>query len=679
MNRLQNAISPYLRQHAENPVDWFPWGEEAFALAKQTDRPILLSVGYSACHWCHVMAHESFEDAATAAIMNRDFVCVKVDREERPDIDDIYMQATLIFNQGHGGWPMTAFLTPDGRPFHAGTYYPKEDRYGMPSFKRVMAAVTDAYVRRRAQVEASANDITDGLQRDLAQIRGSADDLNADLLSAAFTTAIRDADSTHGGLSRGRPKFPSPMNYEFLLRHHARTGDPRALQIVRFSLEKMARGGIYDQVGGGFHRYSVDELWLVPHFEKMLYDNAQLSRLYLSAWAATDNPFFRQIAIEIYDYILREMTAPDGGFYSTTDADSEGEEGKFFVWQIAELRETLSADEFSATLAYWGVTAGGNFEGHNILHVPFDLAEVAANMNISAETLQGLLASAKDKLYAARTHRIHPARDEKIITAWNGMMLASFAEAGRLLNRPDYTEAAIANANFLLANLRTANGRLLRSHKDGQSMFNGYLEDYANLADGLLALYQTTFDTHYYAEAVALAEIMLTHFPAPEGGFYDTSDDHEKLIARPRNLQDNATASGNSAAANVFLTLAALSGDARYETAAIGVLRQLVAGMRQYPVAFGGALNAVSALVAGFAEVAIVRPAGKNADHLLRVLNSGYRPFVVQAMGDAATSEIPLLQDRVAIGGEASAYLCRKFVCQRPVTEAVDLAAMLNS
>lgn len=679
MNRLKDSTSPYLLQHAENPVDWYPWGEEAFAAARRDDKPMLLSIGYSACHWCHVMAHESFEDPDTAAIMNRDFLCVKVDREERPDIDDIYMQATLIFTQGHGGWPMTVFLLPDGRPFHAGTYYPSEDRYGMPSFRRILAGVIDAYRNRRAQAEAIAAEVAEGLQREGLGIgaEGRGETITAKRLDAAARKLLSGFDGIHGGLSKGRPKFPNPMNLEYLLRHFARTGETAAVDAVRFTLQKMARGGMYDQIGGGFHRYSVDERWLVPHFEKMLYDNAQLSRVYLHAWALTGDPFFKGIATEIYDYILREMTAPEGGFYSTTDADSEGEEGKFFVWSAAELREVLPAEEARAAIAYWGVTASGNFEGQTILNVPFEPAQVAANLDLSLEALMALIASAKDRLYAHRTHRIPPGRDEKILTAWNGLMLASLAEAARRLGREDYQAAAVRNAEFLLRTMRTPEGRLLRSHKDGKTQFNGYLEDYAALIDGLLELYQTTFAPRYFAEAEQLAGIVLSHFAAADGGFFDTSDDHEKLIARPRNMQDNATPSGSNLMAHVLLKLSAYTGEGRYEKAALAVLNPVANALSEYPAAFGEALNAAVLLVHGIDEVALIG----ESPPLRGVVLSGYRPFLVLAYAPAEPDETaipPLLRGRTLVKGQPAAYVCRSFVCKRPATEAAALERALT-
>jgi uncharacterized protein YyaL (SSP411 family) len=681
MNHLKGATSPYLLQHAENPVDWYPWGDEALNRAKQEDKPILLSVGYSACHWCHVMAHESFEDPATAAIMNDHFVCIKVDREERPDIDDIYMQATLMFNHGNGGWPMTVFLTPDARPFHAGTYYPKTDHPHMPSFRKIMAAVVEAYQNRRDQVEDIAMQVTQGLQRDPLTVGGSDDGLIGELLDKAAATMIQNYDATNGGLTRGHPKFPAPMNLEYLLRYAIHTGDPRIQEILNFTLRKMAHGGMYDQVGGGFHRYSVDERWLVPHFEKMLYDNAQLSRLYAHAWAVMEEAHFKQTATEIYDYVLGEMTSPDGGFYSSTDADSEGEEGKFFVWTLDELRSVLDPEEFRVVSVCWGVTEEGNFEGVNILHVPAEEDQIADQLSLPIEQVRARVGSAKAKLYAIRKRRVAPLRDEKILAAWNGLMLASLSEASRLLNRDDYKNAAVRNAKFLI-DFMLKDGRLLHSHKDGESQINGYLEDYANVIDGLLALYQATFDPHYFKIAQDLADCVLAHFAAPEGGFFDTSDDHEALIARPRNMQDNALPSGNSMIARVLILLHAYTGEAKYEEAARGVLRQLINAMSEYPLAFGEALSATDLLIRGVQEVAIVGdPENPATGSMILALNSGYAPNRVIALAPQESGESavpPLLALRGLVDGKPAAYVCQNFVCQRPVTDATALRDQLK-
>lgn len=687
MNRLQHETSPYLLQHADNPVDWYPWGDEAFEKAKTDDKPILLSVGYSACHWCHVMAHESFEHEPTAQIMNELFINIKVDREERPDVDDIYMQAVQAMSNGQGGWPMTVFMLPDGRPFYGGTYYPREPRMGMPAFSQILEAVHDAYIKRRADLEEQANSLSKTLDR--SQLRIDTDDsaLKPELLDSARKGLKQGFDANYGGFGSA-PKFPNPMNLEYLLRDYARTGDADALHVVTHTLEKMARGGIYDQIGGGFHRYSVDAIWLVPHFEKMLYDNAQLSRLYLHAYQITGNDFFKTVAVDIYDYILREMTSPEGGFYSTTDADSEGEEGKFFVWTLAEIKESLDnisddvPDAYEVAVEYWGMTGGGNFEGSNILNVPNDDDVVAKRLNITVDELHEKLAKIKDRLYATRTSRVAPALDDKILTAWNGMMLASLAEAARVLKRDDYLAAAERTGAFLLDNLVTDKGRLYRTYKAGRAKINGYLEDYANLIDALLELYQSTFVERWFNEARRLADVVLEHFTAEDGGFFDTSDDHEKLIVRPRALNDNATPSGNSMMAKQLIRLAAYTGDTRYDEAARAVIRPMIPAMQQYPQAFGEALNAADMLIQGLSEVAIVgNPVKEETKSLLNVVREKFNPNVIVALSrEAVTGEanIPLLNYRTMRNDKPTVYVCRNFACKMPVTAADEMENLLK-
>jgi uncharacterized protein len=680
MNRLQHETSPYLRQHEHNPVDWYPWGEEALQAAKVLDKPILLSVGYSACHWCHVMAHESFEDEATAEMMNELFINVKVDREERPDIDDIYMQAVQAIT-GRGGWPMTVFLTPDGRPFYGGTYYPKEPRHGMPSFRQVMAGVHDAYVNRREEVNRSADNLRDALKRDVLGIGGQEAELTRDLLDTAMSSVLGIADRTYGGFGAA-PKFPQPMTLEFLLRSHVRTGEQDTLHVAELTLKRMANGGMYDQVGGGFARYSVDMFWLVPHFEKMLYDNAQLSRVYLHAWQLTGDIFYKRTAEQIYDYILREMTDETGGFYSATDADSEGEEGKFFVWSKAELEEILG-DNAQIAITYWGVTDAGNFEGANILSVVQDDEDAAAELEMDVATLRAKIEEIRAKLYNVRAKRIPPGLDDKILASWNGMMLASMAEAARVLDRDDYRRAAETCATFLIETMTKDDGHLYRTAKKREAKLNGYLEDYANVIDGLLELYQTTFDEHWFTAAQGYADVVLEQFPAEGGGFYDTSEDHEVLIVRPRNLQDNAVPSGNTMMAKQLVRLAAYTGDARYDEAARGVLRVLVNAMRQYPQAFAEGLNALDMLVNGVAEVAVVGQA--NADDtraLLDVVRKPYRPNVITALSPAnveGEATIPLLSYRTQRGDAPTVYVCENFACKMPVTTVGEVKALLNA
>lgn len=693
MNRLQYETSPYLLQHADNPVDWYAWGDEAFAKAKAEDKPVLLSIGYSACHWCHVMAHESFENEETATMMNEHFINIKVDREERPDVDDIYMQATLIFTGGHGGWPMTVFMTPDGRPFHAGTYFPPEPRYGMPSFQQILGAAAEAYQNRRGQLEDAANEVTASLKRigNIPGVSTGGVELNADLLDHAAQKSIARADMLHGGLQPGQPKFPAPMSLDFLLQYYTHTHDEQVLKVVLFTLRKMAFGGIYDQLGGGFHRYSVDEKWLVPHFEKMLYDNAQLARVYLHAYQISGDEFFAKISREILTYVEREMLDPSGGFYSTQDADSEGEEGRFFVWSQAEAREllkdNLSLAEIDAVLAYFNVTQRGNFEGRNILNVPHSLEDVAsASGDVSPVELQATIDKAKEILFWAREEREKPGRDEKMLAAWNGMMLGAFAEAARVFDDAHYQQIAQANAQFLLTELSMADGRLYRTHKRldaaGESKLNGYLEDYASVIDGLIELYQTTFESRWFEEAQRLTEHVLAHF-ADEGnnGFFDTSDDHESLIARPRNMQDNATPAGANLMAVNLLKLAAYTGEGRYENAAIGVLNQITAAMREYPSAFGMALTGLNLLVWRPIEVAIIGDRQEAATQdLLRVAQKPYRPTVVTAlspddMGENATP--PLLAHRTQRNNAPTVYVCQNFVCDAPVNSVEALERLL--
>jgi hypothetical protein len=624
------------------------------------------------------MAHESFEHEPTAALMNQHFINIKVDREERPDVDDIYMGAVQALSNGHGGWPMTVFLLPDGRPFYGGTYFPREPRYGMPSFTQVLEGVHNAYTQRRDECEQVADELTQGMSRATLGI-GDANTLNADLLDGALARFSREFDRTYGGFG-GAPKFPQAMNLEYLLRHYQRTGEKAALDMVVFTLRKMALGGMYDQLGGGFHRYSVDALWLVPHFEKMLYDNAQLSRVYLHAWQITGDAFFRRIAEETYDYLLREMTAPEGGFYSATDADSEGEEGKFFVWSKAELNDLLG-DDARIAIEYWGVTTRGNFERHNILYVPNDDSVAAQRLGLSIAELGAKLAAIRDMLFAARTQRVHPGLDDKILAAWNGMTLASLAEAARVLNRPDYRAAAVRAGELIRDHLVTKDGRVWRTYKGGTAKISGFLEDYACLADAFLELYQTTFDDSWFALARQLTDSALAHFRAPDGGFFDTPDDGEALITRPRSLQDNAVPAGSSMMARVLIKLAAYTGNADYDDAARKTLAILSAAMGQYPQAFGEAMSAADALIAGVDEVALIGDLNQAAP-LLDELRRPYRPNVITAHSPTAVEGehalIPLLSYRTTKNGEPTVYVCRHFACQMPVTTAEALAGLLE-
>ena len=542
-NRLAQETSPYLLEHANNPVDWYPWGPEALAKARSENKPILLSIGYSACHWCHVMARESFEDREVAALMNRDFISIKVDREERPDLDQVYMRAVQGLT-GSGGWPMTVFLLPDGAPFFAGTYFPPSDRFGMPSFRRVLSAVAEAFARRPAEVQATAAQVRNFLERPVVPLASGP--LTPGLLDEAYGRLQRDHDPVHGGFG-GAPKFPQPMLIEFLLRTSIRSGEPAAREMAKQTLRAMAEGGMYDQLAGGFHRYSVDEHWLVPHFEKMLYDNALLARAYLDAWQLTREPLFRRVAEETLAFVLREMTSSDGGFFSSLDADSEGEEGRFYLWTPQELRVALGADEAAAVAAAFDVTEDGNFEGRSILHpVTPDAPAV--------------MAAARNRLLAFRDGRVRPHRDEKVIASWNGLMLRAFADAGRVLDRPDLVSMAEANARFLLSRMRDR-GRMRRSYKDGRATVGGYLEDQVAVADGLLSLYAATFDMRWLDEAHGLLDEMLVAFwDDGQAAFFDTAVDHERLVVRPQDVTDNATPSGTSMAVDVLLRAGALLG-----------------------------------------------------------------------------------------------------------------------
>lgn len=680
MNRLQSETSPYLRQHQDNPVDWFAWSAEAFERAKREDKPILLSVGYSACHWCHVMAHESFEHQPTAEMMNRYCINVKVDREERPDVDGIYMQAVMAFTRGHGGWPMTVFLTPDGRPFAGGTYFPREPRYGMPSFMQILQGVHDAWTKRRDEIELIANDLTAHLDRDVLGIpTAERDTLTSDMLKQVARRLVQQTDKLEGGFG-GAPKFPQPMSLEFMLRMVTHEPDADLLTAIELTLIKMAHGGIYDQIGGGFARYSVDHLWLVPHFEKMLYDNAQLSRVYLQAWQLTKRPLYLRIATEIYDYILREMTAPEGGFYSATDADSEGEEGKFFVWQVDELVEVLGQTDAEMLMDYYGVTMGGNFEGANILHITMSIEEIADQYGMTEAEFETTLHALNQKLYAYRSQRVAPALDDKMLSSWNGMMLASLAEAARVLKRTDYRTAAIRCGEFILNGMRAPDGRLWRTYNHGRAKLNGYLEDYANVIDAMLELYQLTFDEKWFSVAVDLADYVLASFATTDGGFYDTSHDHEALIVRPRTLQDSAVPSGNTMIAKQLLRLHAFTGDHRYREPAEKVLLTLLNPMQEFPTAFAQALNGADLLVNGVHEVALVGDENSEAWGSLRdVLHETYRPRMVIAhcADPEMPTRIPLLHGRVAQDNRVTAYVCREFICRLPVHDAHALRELL--
>jgi uncharacterized protein YyaL (SSP411 family) len=679
-NRLANETSPYLLQHANNPVDWYPWGEEALERARREDRPILLSIGYSACHWCHVMEHESFEDPETARLMNEHFVSIKVDREERPDLDGIYMSAVQAMT-GHGGWPMTVFLTPEGVPFYGGTYFPPDDRHGLPSFKRLLRAIADAYRERPGEVSTSAAQLREFMQRN-AIIAPSADEPGLELLDEAARSLVQQVDRQHGGFG-GAPKFPQPMAIEFLLRQHARTGDLAAREWAELSLHKMAEGGIHDQLGGGFHRYSVDAHWAVPHFEKMLYDNALLSHAYLAAFQLGHDDSFRLVVEDTLDWVIREMTAPEGGFYSTLDADSEGEEGKFYVWTPEQVRQVLDEPAASIACAAFGISEHGNFEGATVLCRAGEAAQVARQLGLPEDQVASTVPEVRRRLLDARGHRVRPGRDEKVLTSWNGLMLRSFAVAARVLKRSEYREAAERNASFLLDAL-AREGRLLRTYRAGVAKLNAYLEDYANLADGLLALYEATFDQRWLREAVQLADSMIAEFWDESGaGFYDTGRSHEHLVVRPKDLTDNATPSGNSVAADVLLRLAILTGREDYRRRAGGVVRLVQAAIGRHPLAFGRMLCALDFYLGKPREIAIVgEPDAAETQALVDTVFSRFVPNRVIALRRPSDRDIeqlvPLLADRQLLGGRATAYVCQNYTCQFPVSDASLLLEQLS-
>ncbi|MCB0172006.1 MAG: thioredoxin domain-containing protein [Anaerolineae bacterium] len=678
-NRLAKESSPYLLQHANNPVDWYAWGEEALARAKAEDKPIFLSIGYSACHWCHVMEHESFENERTAQLMNQHFINIKVDREERPDLDSIYMDAVVAMT-GHGGWPMSVFLTPEGIPFYGGTYYPPTPRYNMPSFEQVLLGVADAYQKRKADVIQNGQAMLGRMTASIPlQAGGSLDPAVPEL---ALQTLARTIDRIEGGL-QGAPKFPQPMTWDFLLRSYHHHPKASTLQTLELTLHKMAHGGMNDQLGGGFHRYSVDARWLVPHFEKMLYDNALLARLYLHTYQLTGNPFYRHIVEETLDYVMREMTDPAGGFYSTQDADSEGEEGKFFVWTPAEVTAVLGAADGALFCQAYDVTPTGNFEGKSILNLPRPLQTVAEQQGLTLDALNAVLERGRAKLFEVREQRVKPGRDEKILTAWNGLMLAAFAEAARVLDRADYQTVAENNAEFTLSTMMK-DGRLFRTWKaqPGEAKLMGYLEDYAFYADGLLALYQTTFDPRWFQQARSLMDVVLEHFADNNhGGFFDTADDHETLVTRPKSLQDNATPCGNSMAVRVLLQLAAYTGQATYETPAITALASLQQAMVQYPAAFANWLGALEFILASPKEIAIIgSPDGDDTRALLETVYAAYRPNQVVAVApeNQTTGHPELVEDRSIQEDRATAYVCQNFTCKQPVVSAAELEDLLT-
>jgi uncharacterized protein YyaL (SSP411 family) len=679
-NRLQHASSPYLRQHAENPVDWFEWGTEAFELAKATDRPIFLSVGYSSCHWCHVMAHESFEDETIAKLLNDRFVSIKVDREERPDIDSVYMGAVLALS-GAGGWPMSVFLTPDGTPFFGGTYWPKEPRQGMPGFPQVLDAVWRAWTTQRDQVRDAGRRLAAHLRQ--GQDLGEAGVISAEIADRAATLCVRSWDSRLGGFGQA-PKFPQAMTIDFLLAYSLRTGEEGALRAATHSLEAMARGGIYDHVGGGFARYSVDAQWLVPHFEKMLYDNALLLRAYTHAWQVTSSARFRRVALQTAEYLLREMRHGEGGFYSATDADSEGVEGKFFVWTAEEFDEVVqgAGEDPAFWRRFFGVTDQGNWHdphghapaGTNILHQPgLDTPEE------DDEEFMSRLELVRRALFARRATRVPPGLDDKVLTSWSALALGALAEAGVALGVPSYVMAAQDCARFLAERL-VVDGRLRHTWKEGHgATVPAFLEDVAYLAQALLVLFEADGDPAWLAWARELAADAEARFADGNGAYYTAADDAEELLTRPRDLWDNATPGGASVMADVHLRLAGLTADTTHAQRAERTLGVFVSRAEQAPTGYGELLRSLERLLSGSCEVAIVGPLHDPAmAELVRVYREQWRPGAVLAMGSVNGASVPLLAGRGLVDGKPAAYVCRHFTCERPVTTPEDFRTLLR-
>ncbi|HEU5251470.1 MAG TPA: thioredoxin domain-containing protein [Thermoanaerobaculia bacterium] len=677
-NRLAKEKSPYLLQHADNPVDWYPWGDEAFSRAKAEDKPIFLSIGYSTCHWCHVMEHESFENEAIAELINRNFVPIKVDREERPDIDDIYMTAVQTMT-GSGGWPLSLFLTPEGHPFYGGTYYPPDDQYGRPGFPTLLRAIADAWKTRRVELESSAGQLVEHL--DAATRAPGGPEVGADALERAARALAAEFDPRYGGFG-GAPKFPPAMRLEFLVRYFVRTGEPRAREMVETTLARMAAGGVYDHVGGGFHRYSTDAKWLVPHFEKMLYDNALLARAYVLAHRAFDNEDFARIARETLDYLLLEMTPGEGGFFAAQDADSAGEEGTFYVWDPATLEAAVGKEATPIVAARYGVTAAGNFEhGRTVLSIVKSVPELSAEFGLDEARIEGILRESRRRMYDARSRREHPATDTKLLTDWTALAISAFALAARVLREPRYEEAARRAADRILSRCRVS-GDLLHREKEGVAGISGFASDYSCFVEALLDLYEATFEPRYFRAAVELADEMEARFVDPRGGYFLAADGHGRLIVRPRELFEGATPSSNSVAAMNLLRLATFTGDGKYRERAEKIFSAFSGYLDRAPAAFPRLLAALDYRQDEPREVVLSGDPGRADFEALRdAVFRSRRLNRVVAHADAAeslASVAPLVASRGSAGGAAQAWVCRNFACLRPTSEATELAAALD-
>ncbi|MDZ7401131.1 MAG: thioredoxin domain-containing protein [candidate division KSB1 bacterium] len=679
-NHLIHETSPYLLQHAHNLVNWYPWGEEALQLARKLDRPIFLSIGYSACHWCHVMAHESFENEAIAKILNDYFISIKVDREERPDLDEIYMTAVQLMT-GSGGWPLSVWLTPDLEPFYGGTYFPPEDRWGRVGFRKILLQIAQIWQQRRGDVVSSARQITASLKQ-INEVQSVDFQLDQSLWHSAFKSAEQRFDERYGGFGSA-PKFPMAMELSFLLRYYFHTGQKRALAMVEKSLQEMANGGIFDHLGGGFHRYSTDERWLVPHFEKMLYDNALLAITYLEAYQLTRNVDYKETASATLDYVLREMTSPEGGFYSSQDADSEGEEGKFYVWHKSDIEAILGKEDAKLFCDIYDVSDHGNWEGKNILHLRRSLEGAAREYGISLSVLKDRLAKARWQLFAVRSQRVPPATDDKILTDWNSLMISACCKGYQILGDPKYLTAAQKAVDFLLEKLYI-DRRILKTYRNGKSHLNGYLSDYAFMVAALIDLYESNFEWKYLSQAIEINEIMLQKFwDEQSGGFYFTPDDHERLIVRTRNAHDNAVPAGNSVAVHNLLKLSQFTGDFKLKQQAERTLKLFASQMQRSPSGFSVLLCSLDYFWGKPKEIVIA--GDRDADPtkaMIEAVHQHYLPNKILAYADPELANketiLPVMDGKVSQDGQAKIFVCENYACQSPFSDLKDFYNLLS-
>jgi uncharacterized protein len=686
-NRLAHESSPYLLQHQNNPVDWFPWSAEAIEKSRRENKPIFLSIGYSACHWCHVMEHESFENEVIARVLNESFVPIKVDREERPDLDQIYMNAVQMLT-GHGGWPMSVFLTPELKPFYGGTYWPPQSARGMPGFDQILAAVIDAWKNRREAALNAAEQLTVELQNVGAEAKGDASELNLGLIHSAVNQLQRAFDHTYGGFGQA-PKFPHPMDLQLLVREAQRSGQEGPLEMVRLTLDRMAAGGIYDHLGGGFARYSVDARWLVPHFEKMLYDNALLAGAYLDAYQVTGDERYARVVRETLDYIVRDMTDPTGGFYSTEDADSEGEEGLFYTWTPTEIAAVLGDERAAVFCRVYDVSEIGNFEGRSILNLPKTIEQCAKIMGREPAELATELADDRAKLFAVREKRVRPGRDDKVIVSWNGLMIDAMARAGAALKVPEYVITADEVANFILSRMRREDGRLLHTYRCGHAKLDAYLDDYASLANSLVSLYEANFNERWIEAAVQLVDVVLDKFGDANGGFFYTASDHEQLIARNKELTDSSTPSGNSLAATVLLRLGRLLGRADYLDAAEHALTTALPIMQRAPTAAGQMLIALDRYIGPTQELVLVgKTEREDTKKAIAAIQGCHLPRTVFAVRDSASTDPTgartrhlddIFAGKESADGQPVLYVCQNFACQSPAVGLAAIQATLDS